>query len=180
MPGLAFEQGALRVEHEALVLLGAFDGGKLVGRVHRLVAEPEVHRAAPVAHARPGDDLDTHHAGFVILGGIRVGVEADLLDLILRRETPAAKAVDEELCARPGHLPQLLRHFVRIVRQPIDLLARQRRGEAVVAPRSAALISVTSTCSRNATVSVAMAVLLPRRTATAPVKLWKPSASTVI
>ena len=108
--------------------------GKGVARVQRLVAEPEGDAAAPGAHARLGDHLDAHHAGVVVLGGVRVGAEADLLDLVLRRQPAAAEPVDEDLRARTGHLRELLGHLVGIVRERVDLLLRQRGGEAVVAP----------------------------------------------
>ena len=71
--------------------------------------------------------------GFVVLGRERVAVEADLLDLILRRQPAAAEAVDEDLRARPGHLRELLGHLVRIVGQRVDLFRRQGLREAVVA-----------------------------------------------
>ena len=104
--------------------------------------KPKFIVAAPVAHARLGDDLDAHHAGFVILGGERVGVEADLLDLILRRQPAAAESVDEDLRARPGHLRQLLRHLVGIVRQRVDVvLAVRVVREPIVATRLGALFA---------------------------------------
>ena len=67
-------------------------------------------------------------------------MEADLLNLILRRQSSAAKAIDEDLRARPGHALQLLRHFVRIVRQRIDLILRERLRKPVVTAIRGALI----------------------------------------
>ena len=67
-------------------------------------------------------------------------MEADLLNLILRRQAAAAEAVDEDLRARTGHAHQLLGHLVRIVRQRIDLILRERLREAVVAAIGGALI----------------------------------------
>ncbi len=75
----------------------------------------------------------------MVLGGVGVGLEADLLNLILRRQPAAAEAVDEELRARPGHLHQLLGHLVGIVREAGNVVGRQRRREAVVAARCGAL-----------------------------------------
>ena len=46
--------------------------------------------------------------------------------------------------------------------------------------RDSALSSLTTISSRIATVSVAIAVLLPRLTVNGTVKPWKPSASTRI
>ena len=76
----------------------------------------------------------------MVLGRERVGVEADLLNLILRRQAAAAEAVDEDLRAGSGHAHQLLGHLVRIVGQRIDLVLRQRLREAVVAAIGGALI----------------------------------------
>ena len=67
-------------------------------------------------------------------------MEANLLDLILRRQPTATKAVDEDLRARPGHALQLFRHLVRIVRQRIDLFLGERLRKAVVAPIRDALV----------------------------------------
>jgi hypothetical protein len=74
----------------------------MVLRVQRFVAEAEVGHAAPAAHAGLGDHFDPDHSGLVILRRERVGVEADLLNLILRRQPAAAEAVDEDLRARPA------------------------------------------------------------------------------
>ena len=138
--GLALRDRALEVHHVAPHLLGALLGRKRVGRVQRLVAEPEVGVPAPAAEARLGDHLDPHHAGLVVLGRERIGVEADLLDLILRRQPAAAEAVDEDLRARPGHARELLGHLVRIVGQRVDLVLGERLREAVVAAIGGALI----------------------------------------
>ena len=70
----------------------------------------------------------------VVLGGVGVPAEADLLDLVLRRQAAAAEAVDEDLGARAGHLRELVGHLVGIVREGVDLVLRQRLREAVVAP----------------------------------------------
>ena len=71
----------------------------------------------------------------MVLGGEGVAAEADLLNLILRRQPPAAEAVDEDLRAGPGHLRQLLGHLVGVVGERVDLLLRQGGREAVVATR---------------------------------------------
>ena len=76
----------------------------------------------------------------MILGRERIGVEPDLLNLILRRQPAAAEAVHENLRAGAGHAHQLVRHLVRIVRQRIDLFLRERLREAVVAFIGGALV----------------------------------------
>ena len=69
----------------------------------------------------------------MVLGRERVAVEANLLDLVLRRQAAAAEAVDEDLRAGPGHLRQLLGHLVGIVGERVDFVGREGLGEAVVA-----------------------------------------------
>ncbi len=66
-------------------------------------------------------------------------MEANLLNLILRRQARAAEAVDEDLSAA-GHLRELIRHLGSGRGQGIDLFRRQRGREAVVTPLIGALV----------------------------------------
>ena len=143
--------------------------------------KPKLIIAAPVAHARLGDDLDAHHAGFVILRGERVGVEADLLDLILRRKPAAAEAVDEESArpVRPSARSCSAISSGSSDSASISSLVSVVR-EAVVAPRLGADLVDDRSLRGSRPVSVAIAVLLPRLTLNGTGKPWKPSASTVI
>ena len=77
-------------------------------------------------------DVDAREAGVVVLGGERIEAEADFRDLRLRRQAPALEAVDAQARAGAGHLLEHLRHFVRVVRQLLDLLLRELRRERVV------------------------------------------------
>ena len=67
-------------------------------------------------------------------------MKADLLDLILRRQAPAAEAVNEDLRAGSRHARELVGHLVGIIGQRIDLVLREGLREAVVAPIGGALI----------------------------------------
>ena len=68
----------------------------------------------------------------VVLGGERIEAEADLRDLRLRRQAAALEAVDAQRAPGPAICSSTCRHFVRVVRQLIDLFLRELRGERVV------------------------------------------------
>ena len=65
----------------------------------------------------------------MILCGERVARDVDRLDRRLRRQPAALEAVDADDRIPAGHVLQLLRHLVGIVRQRVDLLARHRGAE---------------------------------------------------
>ena len=68
----------------------------------------------------------------MVVGRERVGSEANLADLVARRQSPAAKPVDLEHGARgAGHLGQHVGEFLGIVRQLVDLGLLERRGERI-------------------------------------------------
>src|SRR6185436_13873691 len=91
-----------------------------VAGVQRVVAELRVRVAAPVARVRLGDDLDLGPAGVVVVGRERVRAQADLADLVTRRQAAAAEAVDLERGAvGAGQLRQVVGQFVRIIRQRV-------------------------------------------------------------
>lgn len=60
-------------------------------------------------------------------------MEANLLNLIFRRQAAAAEAIDKDLRAGAGHAGQLVGHLVWIVGQRVDLILCQCLREAVVA-----------------------------------------------
>ena len=129
---LALDERAVEVEAEAPVLLGPLRRRKRVARVERLVAEADVGHPAPAVHAGLGGDVDAEAtAGLVVVGRVRVHAEPDRLDLRLRRQAAAAKAVDPHRGPGAGHLHQELLELVGVVGQFRDLLFAERRGEGV-------------------------------------------------
>jgi hypothetical protein len=78
----------------------------------------------------------------VRVGGEHVAAEADLLDLVFRRQTAAAEAVDAQHGAGARHVAEGLFHFVRIVGQFVDLRLVEHRGERIAAWVAGALARV--------------------------------------
>jgi hypothetical protein len=78
------------------------------------------------------DDVDEQPAGVVVLRGERVAGHVDRLDHRLGRQLAAFEAVDPHDRSAAGHLLELLRHLRGIVRERVDLLARQRGAERAV------------------------------------------------
>ena len=60
-------------------------------------------------------------------------MNANLLNLRLRRQAAAAKAIDVNLRAGSGELRELIGHLVGIVRQRVDFVGGERLREPVVA-----------------------------------------------
>ena len=137
--GLALHQRSLRVDPVAAQPLVAFLQRECVLRIQRAGTESEIHLTAESAHAWPRDHFHAHHAGVVILGGVRIRMKPDLLDLRFRRQTSAAKAVHVDLRAGSGEVRELVGHLVRVVRQRVDFVGGERLREPVVAPLRRAL-----------------------------------------
>ena len=73
-------------------------------------------------------------AAHIAAGGVKlrrelIAGDADRSDHRLGRQRPALEAVDADDGAGPGHLLELLLQRRRVVRQRVDLIARQRRPE---------------------------------------------------
>ena len=109
--------------------------------LERSVAQAVADAAAHRPDARLRDDVDEEPAGVVVLGRERVARDVDRLDLRLRRQPPRLRSCRREDGVGAGHVLELLAHLVRIVRQRVDLLARQRAAERRARIAAAACLS---------------------------------------
>ncbi len=98
-------------------------------------AHAHVHVRAQRPDARLRDDVDEQAARVVILGGECVARDVDRLDRRFRRQASPFETVDADDGVAAGHVLQLLRHLVGIVRERVDLFAGQRRAERALAIR---------------------------------------------
>ena len=130
------EERALVLNHRAAeaeavvdVLFGAPDRHERAAAAQAIVAHQQVREVAQRSDARLRDDLNRHPAGGVKLRRELIAGDADRSNHRLGRQRPALEAVDADDGAGPGHLLQLLLQHRRVVRQRVDLIARQRRPE---------------------------------------------------
>ena len=79
-----------------------------------------------------GDDVDAVGVRRVVFGREGVADDADRADHVARRQRAAVEAVDAHARRAAGHLDELPHQLVRIVRQRLDLIVGQLRGQHVV------------------------------------------------
>ena len=130
--GAVLDQRAREVAAVLLLPLGPLDVDQRAAAGERAVAQVVAAAAAQRPDPRLSDDVDEQAAGAVVLRGERVARDVDRLDHRLGRQLAALEAVDADDAVAAGHVLQLLGHFGRIVRQRVDLLARQRGAERAV------------------------------------------------
>ena len=113
---------------------GPFPRRERAAAAQRAVAQVVAAAAAQRADARLRDDVDEQPAGAVVLRGERVAGDVDRLDLRLRRQLAALEAVDAHAQRRrPAMSCSCCAISVGIVRQRVDLLARERGAERAAA-----------------------------------------------
>ena len=122
--------------------LVAFHRSERVSRVQDVVAEPGRGGAAPGVEPRLGRDVDEHHALLVRVGREHAAAEADLLDLVFRRQFAAPEPVHADRGAGPGHFFEDTFHLVGIVGQLVDLGLAEHGCERVVSRIAGALARI--------------------------------------
>ena len=123
------DDGAADVEAVAADLLRPLRRRELTLGAHRAVAEGCVGAAANRADAGLRDDVDERRPRLLGLGGKLIPRDVDRLDLRLGRQLLALKAVDADDRARTRDVVQLARHFIRVVRERLDLLLVHGQAE---------------------------------------------------
>ena len=122
-----------RASEEELIILRALGPLFLRERAaaaHRAVPQPHLRAASQRPLARLRDDVDEDAPRRVELRGEGVARDANRADLRLGRQLRALEAVYPDHGVAPHHFGQLPAHLLRIVRERVDLLARQRRAES--------------------------------------------------
>src|SRR5215510_1778080 len=133
---MLFPERAAEFKSEAAILFGGPRQRKGVSRVERFVAETDVEAAVPVLDPGLGEDVNAHERRFVILGGVSVGPESDLANLIFRRKLAATKSVDSERGAGAGQIAKRLLELLGVIGQLRNLLFGQNRRERVARIRA--------------------------------------------
>ena len=110
-------------------MLGTLDGSERCVAGEGTGPDAVLHLPAQRSDARLRDDVDEEGAGVVIFRREAVARDVDRFDLRLRRQRRSFEAVDADDRRASRHLLQLLAQHGGIVRQRLDLLARQRRSE---------------------------------------------------
>src|SRR5206468_7901442 len=105
-------------------------------RIQVLIVELRHRLAADGVAAGLGEDLDSSEAWTIVLRRERVRIDAHLANRRLRRKRPTKKAVDVNLSATgpwrgTGQRLELLRQFLRVVRQGGQLPPAQHDGASV-------------------------------------------------
>ena len=102
------DERSAQAEVEAAELLGRLRARKRVARVQPSLRSPKLALPLHSRDVRPRDDLDLRPARVVVVGRERVGAEADLADLVARRQPAAAEAVHlEHRAGAAGHRLEL-------------------------------------------------------------------------
>ncbi len=127
--GLVLDDRAAAVDADVAIRFGP-----ALGNERAAAAEAVADHAVVDAHPeRSGaglrDDLDVDAAGGMKLRRELIARNPDRADLRFRRQRAALKAVDLDHRSRSRHLLQLLPQRVRIVRERLELFARQRGTE---------------------------------------------------
>ncbi len=126
---LLLDDRAAEAEAVVDVLLGASHRHERTRARERTVAHQRVREVPQRPDAGLRDDLDGHAARAVELGGELIAGDADRSDHRLRRQRAALEAVDADDRAGTGHVLELLLQDRRIVRERVDLIARQHGAE---------------------------------------------------
>ena len=93
------------------------------------VAQRDAREYADGADAGLRDDFHRHAAGAVILGRELIARDADRSNLRFERQRAPLEAVDCNHGARTRHVFELASQLGRVVRECLQLLARERRSE---------------------------------------------------
>jgi hypothetical protein len=120
---------AAKIPAPVLALRGSFLADERILAVHRAVVKAEPCARTERPDPRLRDDVDEQPAGAVVFRGELVAGDPDHFDLRLRRQLLTLEAVDAHHGTESRHILELAFEFVGILRQRLDLLARENRAE---------------------------------------------------
>ena len=137
---LSFDERPAETQAEVAVLRRPLTRDHRVPAVERAVVEAEPRLSAQRTHPGLRDDVDEEAEGRVVLGGERVARDVDRLDLRLGRQLLPLERIDADRRVGAGEALELAGHLVRVFRECLHLLARQRRPERPRAVRGRGLL----------------------------------------
>ena len=126
---LLLDQRAAQPKPVVDILFGALHGHKRAAAAQRSVSRSEHRIVADRSEARLGDDLDGHAAGTMVFRRKLVARDADGSDLRLRGQRASLETVDADDGTGAGHVLELLLQLDGVVRQRLDLIAREHGPE---------------------------------------------------